>query len=96
MIATPRLRHCLAATGFALLAFTPVTQAATTQTRTSAFDYDPASRLLTKEVVEQGNSALCVGRPPCAAAPAGLPFPVRPLRVTSRPARPALPCAPSP
>jgi RHS repeat-associated protein len=35
-------------------------QAATTQTRSSAFDYDPTSGLLTKEVVEQGNSALCV------------------------------------
>lgn len=43
-----------------LLSLLPAAQGATTQTRTSAFDYDTASGLLIKEVVEPGNSALCV------------------------------------
>lgn len=36
------------------------TQAATTLTRTSSFSYDTSSGLLTKEIIEPGNSALCL------------------------------------
>lgn len=48
-------------TGIALLLFIGLAaHAATSITRTSAFDYDPVSGLLRKEIVEPGNSTLCV------------------------------------
>src|SRR5207247_5073427 len=48
---------CLA---LCLLAFTGVTQAATTITTTTSYDYDTSTGLLKKTMVEPGDSNLCL------------------------------------
>ena len=52
--------NCLRALAVVLFASAAGSALAASQTRTSAFDYDSASGLLTKEIVEPGNSDLCL------------------------------------
>ncbi len=55
-----RLSHRLATLVFALSALGSLNAQAATATRSSSFVYDPASGLLTKEIIEPGNSQLCL------------------------------------
>lgn len=52
--------NCLCALAVVLFVCTAGSALAASQTRTSAFDYDSASGLLTKEIVEPGSSDLCL------------------------------------
>lgn len=54
------IRSAIFVLSLAVAAHTNAQTPITTDTRTSAFDYDPVSGLLTREIVEPDDSALCV------------------------------------